>query len=210
MSESALDRLPVILARLGAGAAAAAEIRADLLRRYAEPHRHYHGIAHVAALLAGLDANRDLARRPDDVEAAIWFHDAVHDPGAPDNEAASADLAERALRTAGAPADAAARVAALVRATDHRAPPADPDAALLADLDLASLGADPDTFAANGEAIRREHASLPEAEVRRGQAAFLARLLERDRIFATDRFRDRLEAAARANLRRALDAINAG
>ena len=207
MSAAPLDRLPAVLVRLGAAPIAAARIHADLLRRYAEPHRDYHGLSHVERLLAGFDANRDLARRPDEVEAAIWFHDAIHDPAAADNEAASADLAVRALRAAGAPAIVAARVADLVLATEHREPPAYPDAALLADLDLASLGADPETFAANGEAIRRECASLPEPEFRRAQAAFLRRLLARDRIYATGRFRDRLEAAARASLRRALDGL---
>lgn len=63
-----------------------------LVARYREPHRRYHGVAHLAAVLRTLDEL--LAPEPASpaVRFAAWFHDAVYDPTAPAgaNEAASA------------------------------------------------------------------------------------------------------------------------
>src|SRR5690242_14027091 len=68
----------------------------DLARRYSEPHRRYHTLAHVEELLALL---RDFELQDrDSVEAAVWFHDAIYDTRATDNEARSAELAATALR----------------------------------------------------------------------------------------------------------------
>ena len=60
--------------------------------RYAEPHRAYHTQAHVDAMLAGLQELGEMIVHPAAVELAIWYHDAVYDPAAADNEARSADL----------------------------------------------------------------------------------------------------------------------
>ncbi len=61
----------------------------ELTRRYEEPHRRYHALPHIADML---HRGRDL--QLDDVQvAAIWFHDAIYDPRALDNEAQSAALA---------------------------------------------------------------------------------------------------------------------
>src|SRR4051812_13868951 len=96
---------------------------------FAEPHPAHHKAAHVADCLQQLDAARALAARPDEVEAALWFHDAVYDPRAADNEERSEAWVARAL--AGAGADVVGRVAALVLATKHDREPDGPDAALL-------------------------------------------------------------------------------
>ena len=97
-------------------------VLADLRARLAEPHRHYHGQAHVDALLADLDARRGAIHAPEAVALAVWFHDAVYAPGAPDNERASAAL----LRTAMvglAPEPTLAAAEAMVLATERHAVP---------------------------------------------------------------------------------------
>jgi predicted metal-dependent HD superfamily phosphohydrolase len=95
---------------------------ARLAAAYAEPGRAYHIAEHIRECLLELDLTRDLAEHPDQVEAALWFHDAVYAPGASDNEEQSAELARSTLLAGGAPPEAADRVAALVLATSpHRA-----------------------------------------------------------------------------------------
>ncbi|HEX6106170.1 MAG TPA: hypothetical protein VFZ26_11340, partial [Gemmatimonadales bacterium] len=73
---------------------------AALAAAWAEPHRVYHGTGHLRECLAELDgAPADGADRST-VEAALWFHDAVYDPKARDNEERSADWAARSILAA--------------------------------------------------------------------------------------------------------------
>jgi hypothetical protein len=71
--------------------------------RYAEPHRAYHTQAHVDAMLASLQELGETIVHPAAVELAIWYHDAVYDPAAADNEARSADLLRAELDNLAAP-----------------------------------------------------------------------------------------------------------
>ena len=58
----------------------------DLTRRYCEPHRRYHNIAHIAELLwRGREC--DLS---DEQVLAVWYHDAIYDVPSQDNEVRSA------------------------------------------------------------------------------------------------------------------------
>src|SRR5688500_2160356 len=72
----------------------------ELAARYAAPHRAYHGIDHIAAL-ARLFTEVERGpgwRAPLEVQLAMLFHDAIYEPGRPDNEDRSADLATSMLR----------------------------------------------------------------------------------------------------------------
>jgi predicted metal-dependent HD superfamily phosphohydrolase len=189
------------------GAAPPPSLRADLLARYAEPHRAYHTVQHLDECLAALVPAAHLAQRLGEVELALWFHDAIYDPRADDNEERSAHWAEHAVIDAGADRDAAARVAELVLATKHDAAPPPGDATLVVDVDLAILGADEARFAEYERQVRQEYAWMPDAAFRRGRAQVLASFLARPSIYGTRWFAERLEDRARANLQRSLDAL---
>jgi predicted metal-dependent HD superfamily phosphohydrolase len=171
---------------------------------YAEPARAYHTAEHIRDCLAQFDLSRHTAQQPDEVEAAIWFHDAVYLPRASDNEARSARLARTSLADAGAAAEVAQRIGELVLATQHRDIPIDPDSALLCDIDLSILGRTPDVFDEFERQIRREYAWVPQPIYRNARAEILAGFLRRRCIYQTDFFRDRYEAPARANVARIL------
>jgi len=175
-----------------------------LVERHREPHRHYHVLGHVLDCLGKAAASRSIQRRPAAVELALWFHDAVYDTRRADNEERSAELAAAQLaRLVGE--DLVAEVRELVLATRHRAdPPPSGDAAVVADVDLTILGEPPDRFDAYQAAIRREYSWVPSFVYRRRRARLLEGFLARERIYATDRFHERYEAAARRNLTRAL------
>ena len=181
----------------------------DLTARYAEPWRHYHVLSHVAECLQHFDRARRHAEQPDEVEIAIWFHDVVYQPGRPDNEAASAAVADEALAAGGVAVAARSRVSELILATRHDAIPQGADARLIVDVDLAILGADPYRFGIYDRDIRREFAALSEAEYRRGRSAVLRSFLARQHIYQTEPFQLALEAQARANLSAALAALEA-
>jgi predicted metal-dependent HD superfamily phosphohydrolase len=176
----------------------------ELTRCYGEPHRVYHTLRHVAQTLSELDTVREMLAAADRVEMALWLHDVVYDTHAPDNEAQSAAYARRVLGAAGLGDELVGEVGALILATRHDGRPETIDAALLVDVDLSILGQPPAVFDAYEGQIRAEHSWVPEADYVTGRGAVLRRFLDRDFIFATDVFRARYEAQARANLRRAV------
>lgn len=199
-----------LITGLGADPAAAATALKGLARRYDEEHRAYHGLAHIRHVLATVDmllAEQPSVDDPAAVRLAAWFHDAVYDPRADDNEAASARLAQRELADLGIDEARIGRVAQLILATsDHR--PRGDDAKVLVDADLAILAADPVTYDVYRRAIRVEYGHLDEATFRSGRTKVLEAFLAREQIYATRVMRARGEAVARRNLRTELDALS--
>lgn len=197
-----LGRWRSLMARLGL--AEHRDIYDALCAAYAEPHRAYHTAAHIAACLAHLDDSADLARAAEEIEIALWFHDAVYKTRAQDNERRSADWANDFLRIAGAPSEQRDRVTRHIIATEHGAIPADPDSALTVDVDLAILGSAPEAYQDFEDAIRREYRWVPGPIFRRKRAEVLQDFLDRPRIYATDRFGGLYESPARRNLTAAI------
>ena len=180
---------------------ATAAVSTDLLLRWAEPHRQYHTLDHLASVLSIVEEFSELAEDADAVRLAAWYHDAVYDPAGADNEEASAALAEQTLPLLGVHPDTVAEVARLVRLTrTHDPAPADRNGALLTDADLAILAAPAAAYQAYTEAVRREYHHVPDALFAAGRAAILRNLLEHEHLFHTPELRRRYEARARANL----------
>lgn len=178
------------------------EVGAELLRRWDEPHRRYHDLAHLDDVLHHLDDLRDDGEDvPVTVELAAWFHDAVYEllPGS--DEQRSAALARELLTGLGTGAATVAEVERLVLLTATHAPyPDDAAGAALCDADLAILASSPRRYARYTAAVRAEYAEVPDPDFRRGRAAVLQGLLAHDRIFSTASGRSRWEARARENL----------
>jgi predicted metal-dependent HD superfamily phosphohydrolase len=185
-------------------------VLADLAARHEEPHRAYHTLAHLRHVLEVVDFIEQRERVDDSiaVRLAAWFHDAVYEPGAADNEGRSAKLAAEVLTDWQVPADRVAHVHGLVLATAHHLPETS-DEAVLVDADLAILAADPDTYQVYTRAVRVEYGHLDEAEWRAGRAAFLTGMLDRDPLYVTRTMRRRGEAAARRNLTGELERLHA-
>lgn len=173
----------------------------DLLDRWSEDHRHYHGCTHLLSVLESLDLLTDPAEPPRSVLLAAWFHDAVYRGIAGQDEEESARLAEERLTDAGLPEDEVAEVARLVRLTsDHRPEPGDGDGALLCDADLSVLGGEPDEYARYVAAVRKDYAHIGDADFAAGRAAVVRHLLGLDPLFNTVAGRGLWQAAARRNL----------
>lgn len=177
----------------GAGAA--------LLGRWAEKHRGYHDLAHLDEVLTRIDLLADEAAAPDVVRLAAWYHDAVYDPTAGDNEERSAELAVQALRRLGLAPDLVDEVARLVRLTaTHQPAEGDRNGAVLCDADLGVLAATAARYSTYVEGVRREYAHLDDATFARGRAAVLRGLLGHPRLFRTAYGQREWETAARANV----------
>jgi len=178
----------------------------ELQRRYSEPQRHYHTLQHLGECLTWFEREQALAERPGEVALALWFHDAIYDVHAHDNEARSAEWARSAMLASGAQAEAAERVHALVMATRHDAVPEGCDAELLIDIDLSILGAERERFDEYERQVHAEYAFVPDAVRLPRRRAILQRFLAREAIYATPRMHALLEARARANLARSIAA----
>jgi len=188
--------------------AAVSRVGDDLLARWTEPHRHYHTVDHLQAVLAVVNDNKDTAADPMAVKLAAWFHDAIYDPTRVDNEEASALLAESVLPELRVAMAQVSEIARLVRLTaTHDPMPGDRNGGLLMDADLAILAAPPDTYRAYTVAIRREYAHLDDATFAAGRAGVLANLLALPRLFHTTTLRDRWEDVARHNVNAELASI---
>ncbi len=179
-----------------------------LLARYAEPHRYYHTQQHLQECIQYFEATAHLAQHPHEVAVALWFHDAVYDTHAHNNEAASAQWAVQALTAAAATSDVCGRVKALIMATQHSVVPTTPDACLLVDIDLAILGASPERFDQYETQIRNEYNFIDQSIFNEKRVAILRGFLARDSIYATRFFNQMLETLARENLARSILAIS--
>jgi predicted metal-dependent HD superfamily phosphohydrolase len=173
----------------------------DLLARWSQPHRCYHTLAHLALMLRVIDEHADLADDADAVRLAAWFHDAVYEVFAADNEEQSARLAGTTLAALGFSAQRAAEVARLVRLTaGHAVEPGDRNGALLADADLAILASERPDYDRYAAAVRAEYAAVPDDVFRPGRAAILRKLADLPELFRVVPARAEWTARARANL----------
>jgi len=178
-----------------------------LLARWAEPHRQYHTLAHLVAVLSTVDEYAAHAADPDVVRIAAWFHDAVYDPHTPGdgNERASAELAVVSLVTLGVPTAAVDAVRRLVLLTaTHDPAEGDRDGELLCDADLAILAAPADAYDAYAAAVRQEYDFVPDDAFRAGRAEVLRQLLALPRLYRIPALAERWTEQARANLNREL------
>ena len=191
------------------GMPASAETYNALVAAYSERHRHYHTGEHIDHCLRELDCVPELADDAAEVELALWFHDAIYNPYASDNEERSADLACELLTRNGAGPDRVRRVRAHILATRHAALADLDDSKLVVDIDLSILGVDSHSYARFETNVRREYHWVPGVIFRRKRAEILESFLARPQLYGTEPFRLRYELAARENLRRAIADLRA-
>jgi predicted metal-dependent HD superfamily phosphohydrolase len=182
------------------------DIYDDLVKRYGEPHRHYHDLRHVSRCLEELDEVRGQADHPFEVELAIWLHDAVYDPKQSDNEEASARYAKETLGRL-IQKEQLERVHSLIMETRHAEPPRNNDERLIADIDLAILGRPAEEYQEYEDGVRQEYGWVQEERFKAGRAEVLARFLAREHIYHTGHFREKYEENARANLSHSISTL---
>jgi predicted metal-dependent HD superfamily phosphohydrolase len=173
---------------------------AALVAAWSEPHRRYHDLGHLAAVLGLVGELGGAAADPDAVRLAAWYHDAVYDPERIDNEQVSAERARAGLRglVSDERIDEVARLVLLT--AGHDPAPDDANGAVLSDADLAVLAGPPDAYAAYASAVRAEYGHLSDAEFTAGRIAVLERLLALPTLYRLPAVTDEWTPRARANL----------
>jgi pantetheine-phosphate adenylyltransferase len=176
----------------------------DLLTRYSEPHRAYHNLTHIVTMLDELEL---VGENGSAIALAIWFHDAVYDPKAKDNEEQSASLAKDSVKQIGLPNSLGEQVNDLIMATKHTATPVKHTDQVLADIDIVVLGKTEREFNAYEVGIRKEYEWVPQPDFCAGRSKILQSFLDRPSIYSTEVFRGKYESTARKNLERSIERL---
>ena len=149
-----------------------------LLTAWTRPPSHYHTLQHLSDCLILVDTWGGSLTPVDHalLTLAVWFHDAVYDTHAKDNERLSAALAVTELAQVGVKPEYCARVAQLVMATEHSTPvpPGDLLTDLLLDIDLAILGAPAPRFHEYEAQVRAEYGWVEEGAYQEGRGKVMA------------------------------------
>ncbi|MCT7973950.1 HD domain-containing protein [Laspinema olomoucense] len=181
----------------------------NLVTTYCHPQRYYHNLGHIQLLLETLDQMKSLTRDFPAIYLATWFHDAIYDPTAHDNEEKSAEYAGEVLTTLNFPASTIAATQTLIlRTKRHEAAADELDIQIFLDADWAILGAEPSEYQFYTQAIRREFVAFSEADYRRGRTQFLEGILQRDRLYFTPPMLEQREATARRNLEQEIQTLS--
>jgi len=180
----------------------------ELVNAYSSPDRFYHNLAHIQDCLAIFDLTKSLAVHPEEVELAIWFHDAVYDPRRDDNEQKSAEWAVSTIDQFALDHVVAERVFNLILATRHTMQVSDRDAQFMVDIDLSILGREADVYWQYENNIRKEFAWVPESVFREKRIEILQGFLDRQYIYSHQTYRDMFERRARQNLQHTITKLS--
>lgn len=167
----------------------AVDLGDELLQRWSEPLRRYHTPQHLTEVLDAIDAvvadHASDARPERSTRLAAWFHDAVYEGRAGEDEEASARLAEEGLDGL-VPAREVEEVARLVRLTaGHRVEDDDRRGEDFIDADLSILGAGEGRYLEYSRQIRAEYHRVPADDFRLGRLAVLEQLAALDPLYRT-------------------------
>lgn len=173
-----------------------------LCNAYGEAPRHYHNLQHLTECLMALDQAKRSQSIPsaEAIEVALWFHDAVYDPQAGDNEERSAQLAEEVLSEALVAPSLIECVSHLIMTTKTHDAFGETEQAWISDIDLSIFGQSPERFAQYESQIRQEYQWVSDAIYIPKRIEILMGFLKRPRLYLTSYFHQRLDTQARHNL----------
>lgn len=160
------------------------EVFTHLVTAYSSPNRYYHNLEHIDRVLREIDLYCHRTQKLNIIQFAAWFHDAIYDSQAKDNEEKSAEYADRLLKLLTVPEEKIAIITRLILNTKrHQAYKNDLEAQILLDADLAILGTDAKEYQIYCDRIRQEYAWVSESKYSIERRKVLEQFLQRDRIY---------------------------
>lgn len=170
----------------------------NVIKRYAEYHRTYHGLVHLCECFQSLRDND--CDRFHEIALAILFHDAIYDVRRTDNEQQSAELAKQELSSIGMHPVVINRIEKMILLTKHDREPDSQDEMLMLDVDLAIFGSGTQRLIEYNRQIRVEYKHVPNQIYFNKRREVLQNFLNKDRIYHTQEFYYQFEKAARADI----------
>ncbi|MBD1841457.1 hypothetical protein [Coleofasciculus sp. FACHB-501] len=185
----------------------AQKVLLDLFKTYSSDGRYYHTLEHIEQVLATLNDLRSLSQNYAAIEFATWFHDAVYNPKANDNEEKSAEYAARILKGLEIPSSIIEAVYSLIIKTKYHQNTEEIDSKIFLDADLSILGASAAEYKVYAQLIRKEYVWLSPAKYRTGRKQVLQSFLNRERIYFTEKMFLALEQQARQNIKEEMELL---
>ncbi|ENX02803.1 hypothetical protein F900_01251 [Acinetobacter modestus] len=171
-----------------------------LIAAYSEKQRAYHTLQHLYECLALLESIRVNLNDAHAVILALWFHDAVYDPQAKDNELKSAELFEQYL-IQDLSIDIVQKIKRWILATQKHEATNELDLQFLLDIDLAILAASSDRFAEYEQQIQKEYAWVDPDIYLIKRKQVLAHFYQTEPLYQTEYFQQNFEQRAKENLK---------
>lgn len=188
---------------------------------YEQEHRHYHNIKHINFCLKKLQEYRKATKSGESnceslLKFAILTHDIIYIPENTGDEIHSGFVAKTLVNQLGTRLfsdmdlqDIVNELEALIYVTSHVIAPGHQhrehcNEAIIADIDLAILGTDSQTFKRYEKNIRKEYGNLGDSYFNKGRFKFLQQLAGKPNIFWTEYFKDAYEQQARKNINESL------
>ncbi|MCU4336634.1 HD domain-containing protein [Acinetobacter dispersus] len=171
-----------------------------LIAAYNEKQRAYHTVQHLYECLVLLESIRADLNDAHAVALALWFHDAVYDPQAKDNELKSAELFEQYLAQ-DLSIDIVQKIKQWIIATQKHESTNELDLQFLLDIDLAILAASPERFAEYEQQIQQEYAWVDTDVYSIKRKQVLAHFYQIEPLYQTEYFQKNFGQRAKDNLK---------
>ncbi len=228
------DLLMLTNEHLGLGSAdrlQSEKIAQQVTARYREPHRHYHGLAHIKHCLWELDqipenllaSSSAQIKSPGNrakIELAIWFHDVIYDPRSKTNEHDSARFFASSLAVDSGSGlskvkssdgvRAVEEISEMIELSNHRQPVTDNTAPLayFLDIDMAILGRPEIHYGEYAQNVRLEYEHVPKMVYSYYRKKFLNAILKHG-AFQTEWFRTKYLEMSKANMKSEFEGLHA-
>lgn len=180
----------------------------EITANYSQKHRHYHTLTHLENLLQELTPLKAQIQDWPALSWALFYHDIIYNPLKTNNEAKSAELAARRMKTLQLPESLISRCTAHIIATQKHPFSEDPDTNFFTDADLSILGKPWTDYELYSRQIRLEYKVYPDLLYYPGRKKVLAHFLAMERIYKTPHFYALYEEQARENLQREMEQIH--
>ena len=175
-----------------------------LIAAYSEKQRAYHTIQHLYECLVLLESIRADLNDAYAVELALWFHDAVYDPQAKNNELKSVELFEQYLAE-DLPTEIIQKIKRWILATQKHEATDELDLQFLLDMDLAILAATPARFAEYEQQIQEEYAWVDLEIYANKRKEVLMHFYQTEPLYQTEYFQQNFEQRAKGNLKNIIE-----
>ncbi|MBN6538242.1 HD domain-containing protein [Acinetobacter pittii] len=176
----------------------------ELIAAYSEKQRAYHTVQHLYECLSLYELIRSELNDPYSVALALWFHDAVYDPEAKDNELKSVELFEQAMAQ-DLSSDTLEKIKRWILATQKHTSTDETDLQFLLDIDLAILAATPERFIQYEQQIQQEYSWVDPEVYAIKRKEVLMHFHQSEPLYQTVYFQKNFELNAKDNLRQILE-----